>query len=159
MEPLAILHPSSSNAKCGLRAIVGEKYARLRHAPHPLPGANPQLAQAYSNRALTLRDLGEFQRAVEDLNESIRLDPEVANYYFNRALTYAELGQFDNVIRDYGTAIKLEPRHAFAYANRALAHTILGNESEAQEDVDQAVRLGIDRRELETHIAGLKNQR
>ena len=51
-------------------------------------GLDPQLALAYSNRGLTYVFLGDYQRAIQDLDEAIRLDPELALAYANRAINY-----------------------------------------------------------------------
>ena len=42
---------------------------------------DPKYSAAYNNRGNACNDLGEPQRAIEDLNEAIRLNPQ-----FNRGL-------------------------------------------------------------------------
>ena len=39
---------------------------------------------AYNNRGFTYLNLGEYQRAIEDLNEALRLDPQDALACNNR---------------------------------------------------------------------------
>ena len=68
------------------------------------------------------------------------------------------MGQFQRAIRDYDEAIRLDPQLALVYSNRAIAYTLLGKDKEAQQDVDQAVGLGLDRDRLEGAIEELKKQ-
>ncbi|MCH8959218.1 MAG: hypothetical protein IH835_07170, partial [Proteobacteria bacterium] len=37
--------------------------------------------------------LAQYQRAIEDLNEALRLDPELAPVCTNRAVAYTHLGE------------------------------------------------------------------
>ncbi len=63
---------------------------------------------AYNNRGNAYNDLGEHQRAIEDLNEAIRLDPKLAMAYNNRGISYGNLGEHQRAIEDYDEALRLE---------------------------------------------------
>ena len=53
---------------------------------------NPTCWMAYNNRGLGVYfGSGQFQRAIEDFNESIRLKPDYAQPYFNRGRVYLYL--------------------------------------------------------------------
>ncbi|MCH8199400.1 MAG: tetratricopeptide repeat protein [Chloroflexi bacterium] len=54
---------------------------------------DPQLADAYTNRANAHSKLGHHQWALQDYNEAIRLEPKNALAYANRALVYTDLGR------------------------------------------------------------------
>ncbi len=57
---------------------------------------------------------GQFDRAITDFEEAIRLDPKCADAFYNRANAYAEQHQYDRAIADYDAAIKLNPKDVTA---------------------------------------------
>ena len=59
-----------------------------------------------SNRGIAYADLGQYQRAIEDYNEAIRLKPDYAMAYSNRGIAYSKLGQYQRAIEDYNKAIR-----------------------------------------------------
>ena len=66
--------------------------------------------------------MGEFDKAIADCTEAIRLDPEYANAYSNRGIAYAKNREFDKAIADCTKAIYLDPKYAEAYYNRAIVY-------------------------------------
>ena len=103
--------------------------------------------------------MGQLERAIQDYDETVRLDPQCADAYVNRGGAYVILGQPEKAIQDLDEAIGLDPKIANAYALRAFTYTSLGKDIEAQRDVDRAVELGLDRGTLDDLIEELKNQR
>ena len=104
-------------------------------------------------------NLGEYQRAIKDFDEALRLDPQLAEAFYNLGFVYLNLGQYQRAIQNYGEAIRLDPQDGEAYTNRAAAYTLLGMDAEAKVDIERAVELGIDRAFLEKAIEELKGQR
>jgi len=64
----------------------------------------------------------------------------------------------DLAIPDLDEAIKLDPGFAVAFANRAFAHTLLKDESKAGQDLNTAVKMGVDRKLLEDKMAEYKER-
>lgn len=94
---------------------------------------------AYNNRALTYHNLGQYQRAVEDYDQAIRLNPQDATAYSNRGAAYRGLGQHERAIEDLDEAIRLNPQLAVAYDNRGNAYLGLGQPGRAIQDHDEAI--------------------
>ena len=69
---------------------------------------------------------GQWQNAIKEFDESIRLNPEAADAHNNRDAVYAELDQFQKASGDYDEAIRIEPDLSDAYYNRAIAYGDLG---------------------------------
>lgn len=74
--------------------------------------SGPDLAWAYNNRGAAYDDLENFDRALSDLNEALRLDPGDADTLFNRANTLCSMGQHENTVDGYRDATRQNPRVA-----------------------------------------------
>jgi tetratricopeptide (TPR) repeat protein len=97
--------------------------------------------RAYNNRGLVYSTLGEYQRAIQDHNEAIRLDPQLAEAYYPRGVAYGALGEYQRAIEDLDEAIRLDPQDAKAYNNRGRAYDDLGEHERAIQDHNEAIRL------------------
>jgi tetratricopeptide (TPR) repeat protein len=87
------------------------------------------------------RNQGNYDQAIVDYNEAVRLDPKYAAAYNSRGLTYYKKGDYDRAIADYNQALALDPNFADAYCNRGAAYLAKGNYDRAIADCDQAIRL------------------
>jgi tetratricopeptide (TPR) repeat protein len=52
---------------------------------------NPNYAEAYYNRGVARRALGDKQGAVAEYNQALRINPNYAEAYYNRGETSSEL--------------------------------------------------------------------
>ena len=64
---------------------------------------------------------GDFDKAIDDNTEAIRLDPKDAEAYYNRSVDYWRKGDYDKAIADCTEAIRLNPKLAEAYFGRGCA--------------------------------------
>ena len=53
------------------------------------------------------RNLGQYERAIIDYSEAIRLNPQDSIAYYNRGLAYHHLEQDEQAIKDFDEAIRL----------------------------------------------------
>jgi len=83
----------------------------------------------------------QYDRAIEDYDQAIRLNPNDVKSFFNRGFTYSNKGQFDHAIEDYDQAIRLNPNYAEAYDARGNAYANKSQYDRAIEDYGQAIRL------------------
>jgi tetratricopeptide (TPR) repeat protein len=100
-----------------------------------------KLATAFDNRGVAYKLKGEYDRALQDYEQAIRLNPVNANAFNNRGIVYRIKGEYDLAIGDYDEAIFL--KHGdfpVAYYNRALAYTDKGNYELALRDFDVVMR-------------------
>jgi len=51
----------------------------------------------------------EYDGAVADFSEAIKLDPRTANGYVSRGLAYRAKGDYDRAIADQSEALRLNP--------------------------------------------------
>src|SRR5499433_3120625 len=79
------------------------------------------LVIAYNNRGNAYSAKGEYDRAVQDYDQSIKLNPN-AQAFNNRGVAYQKKGEYDRAIEDFDESIKLDPNYANAFANRAQTY-------------------------------------
>ncbi|MCH9051327.1 MAG: tetratricopeptide repeat protein [Proteobacteria bacterium] len=99
------------------------------------------LAVAFTNRGLAYKSKGQWDRAIADFSEAIRLKPDFVTAFNNRGNAYYGKGQFDRAIKDYDKAIHLNPDLAEAFSNRGNVYRKKGQFDRAIEDYDKAIHL------------------
>jgi len=99
------------------------------------------LAFAFYRRGNGYYEKRDYDRAILDYDEAIRLNPSHANAHSNRGVAYARKGDYDHAILDYDEAIRLNPNHADAFSNRGVAYARKGDYDRAIQNYDEAIRL------------------
>lgn len=117
-------------------------------APEPAPASAPAqasvLAKNLLNNAYALCSSGKCtdpRKAIEYLDEAIKLKPDSAEAFNNRGNAYNDLGEYQRAIENYNEAIRLKPQHASAFYNRGFTYDDLGQHQRAIEDYNEAIRL------------------
>ncbi|MDF5737313.1 MULTISPECIES: serine/threonine-protein kinase [unclassified Nostoc] len=113
---------------------VGAWFLQL---PKPVSDAQQKLYQEGVNKY----DAGNYEGAVEDFNQVIKLDPQNALAYNKRGDAYYRLGDYEQAQADSSQAILLNPQDANAYFDRGFAFSELGKYKEAIADYTQAIKL------------------
>ena len=99
------------------------------------------LAVAYYRRGRAYHNKSQYDRAIEDYNQTIKLNPKSARAFSNRGLAYARKSQHDRAIKDFDQAIRLSPKEASAFSNRGDVYGKKGQLDLAIEDYSQAIKL------------------
>jgi lipoprotein NlpI len=99
------------------------------------------LVKDFSNRGTAYGRKGQYDRAIEDFDQAIRLNPNYAEAFNYRGANYARKFQLDRAIEDFDKAIRLNPNFAEAFSNRGNAYRRKGQLDRAIEDLDHAIRL------------------
>jgi lipoprotein NlpI len=103
--------------------------------------SGPGLAWAYSNRALAYLLAGDYDRAIADADEAIRLDPNDAAAFNNRGAGYLKKEVYDRAIADFNEAIRIDPSYALAFKNRGSFYQRRVDLDRAIADYSKAVQL------------------
>jgi tetratricopeptide (TPR) repeat protein len=104
--------------------------------------ANPRLlATAFNNRGFAYKLKGDYDRALQDYDQAIRLSPKNANAHNNRGMIYKIRGEYDRAIEEYSQAIWLSNNdYPAAFFNRAKAYFAKGQYDRALADFDVVLR-------------------
>jgi Tfp pilus assembly protein PilF len=101
----------------------------------------PKDAKAFIDRGNEWSHKGEWDEAIRDYDEAIRIDPKNAVAYFHRGTAWHQLEHTDKAIRDYDEAIRLNPKIASAFRNRAMIWSQKRESEKAIDDCTEAIRL------------------
>ena len=89
--------------------------SRIIDDPGETAGAR---VEAYANRGRVHFNSKDFDRAIADYGEAIKLDPN-APAYVRRGMPWTEKGEFDSAIADLTQAVTIDPNYAAAWAGMA----------------------------------------
>jgi tetratricopeptide (TPR) repeat protein len=95
---------------------------------------------AYSARGWIRYRKKEYDRAIADTSEAIRLDPQPLDYDY-RGLAWFAKQEYDKAIADHSEAIRLDPTQFLPYHDRGKAWRAKKAFAEALADFSQAIRL------------------
>src|SRR2546425_354366 len=98
------------------------------------------LAEVFNNRGVAHRLNGDYDRAIQDYSQAIKLNGKFAVAFNNRGVAYDNKGDYDRAIQDYDQAIKLRPSPE-SYLNRGNAHLGKGHYDHAIDDYNQSIKL------------------
>src|SRR5262245_18018351 len=94
-----------------------------------------------TNRGNHYSNKKDFDRAIADYSEAIRLVPSFANAYNDRGNAYNQRHEYDRAIADLDKAIRLNPKSAIFYLNRGISWAAKTDLDRALRDYDEAIRL------------------
>jgi tetratricopeptide (TPR) repeat protein len=98
-------------------------------------------ADAFVSRGDTYAAKGQYDRAIQDYDEAIRLVPDDAAAFDNRGIAYRAKGDDDRAFEDFDQALQLKPDLTAAYNNRGVVHRTKRQFDQAILDHDVAIIL------------------
>ena len=101
-------------------------------------------ALAYNNRGIAYFDKGDWQKAIDDYTDAIRLNSQYGQAFNNRAWTRFKARRGGRALADANKAVRLLPRKAYAWDTRAHVYEALGNRNAAINDFRKALDLDPD---------------
>lgn len=114
----------------GLAALISNGVPKTRSAAEWLASGNDAL------------DAADYQTALDDYTQALKIDPDLAEALNNRAYIEQKLGRFDACAADYTHLIDVRPDdNVDAYAGRAACYVELGRWSDALKDFNHLVEV------------------
>ncbi|MCZ2148877.1 MAG: tetratricopeptide repeat protein [Bryobacterales bacterium] len=139
MQQALRLYPASEEARLTLRQ-ANENIAALKapskpaEKPVPIPApavsravppvpapVDPRAAEAHWRAGRDFIYAHQYVKAIEELNEAVRLNPGYAEAFNARGFARLLMKEYTSAIADFDSALKLSPRYANAMRNRDVA--------------------------------------
>jgi hypothetical protein len=102
---------------------------------------NPNLAEAWSNKGVALKELKRFDEAIAQYDKALSLKPDYHEAWTNKGVTLHELKRFDEAIAQYDKALSLKPDYHEAWTNKGVTLHELKRFDEAIAQYDKALSL------------------
>jgi len=94
----------------------------------------------FSNRANAHAALGQFDKALPDYTEALRLNPGTAHVHRARSVAYYDMGDYDRAIADLDIAVKADPE-GVNFDLRGRAYHAKGEFRAALADYEKGVQM------------------
>lgn len=104
-------------------------------------GVNPTDAAGYNRRGNAWADKRDYDRAIADYSEALRINPQYAVAYYNRGLAWRNKRDYDRAIADYSEAVRINPKNADAYNNRGIVWSDKRDYDRAIADYNETLRI------------------
>ena len=144
LEELVKQYPNEPDAYL----LLGIALLRLR---------DPQAAELNIRRAIALRPdhveartllgwiqleiRGDFDAAIKEYSEVVRMRPELAEAYNNLGVAQKRKGELNNAAASFNRALALKPDHSGALSNRGWVFAEENKWTEARRDFEQALKI------------------
>ncbi|MEM6754551.1 MAG: trypsin-like peptidase domain-containing protein [Cyanobacteria bacterium P01_C01_bin.38] len=91
----------------------------------PLQVAQAPTAENFFLKGVDKAEKKDYQGAINDFNQAIKINPQYAEAYYNRGNARTQLQDYQEAINDFNQAIKINPEYADAYLSKRDAHNNL----------------------------------
>ena len=112
----------------------------------------PQDADAHAARGNAELAARQFDVAIEDYNQALRLDSRNITALTNRALAWADKNQLERALADVDQALRIDPQSAAALFLRGTILAEAGQFNKAAADLSECLRISPD------HAAAYRNR-
>jgi lipoprotein NlpI len=115
--------------------------ADFDQALHLVNGDDAEAALIMVERGRAYKQEGNFEKAIDDLSNAIRLQPNLGEAFRVRGNTLSQMGQHARAVRDLDSAVQVSPENYQAFYNRGVEHFYLGRFEAAAADLAHAVNI------------------
>jgi tetratricopeptide (TPR) repeat protein len=119
----------------------------------------PGDAPLYYNRGVARYDLHEWEGALADFDEALKLNPRYVLAWIKRGNLRSQQGAYTEAIADFDQALRLDARAVLAWNNRGLAWQNQGDLDAALRDYARALELDPRLPVALNNRAGIKHER
>jgi len=107
----------------------------------PAYGQQPQTAQEFFDRGNKAYEKRDYDAAIADYTEAIKLKPGAWGAFGNRGRSYLERKNNQAALADFNEAIRIKPDYADAFYNRSLVYLNQKEFEKTLADCKQAILL------------------
>jgi tetratricopeptide (TPR) repeat protein len=118
----------------------------------------PDLAAVYQGRAYTFAKNQQFQEAIQDYTEALKIKANDARIYEQRAAVEMKMYDYDKALADYSEIIKLKPNEARYYNYRAYIYETKGDIKNSMADTEKVLKMDSNDAEAKARKARLEQR-
>jgi len=111
----------------------------LRTVQHLLP-----LDTRYIERGLSCYQKGDYNEAIKQFQEALKLNPGKAEIHYNLGLTYQAKGLLNEAVEEYRKALEINPEDAETHNNLGVVYYNQGSYRKAIEEFKLALSINPD---------------
>jgi tetratricopeptide (TPR) repeat protein len=116
----------------------------------------PNLAAVYQQRGYAAATNQQFQDAISDYGEAIKINPEDPRIYEQRAAVEMKLNNMDKALADYSEAIKLKPNEVRYYLYRSYIYETKGDIKNSMADTEKVLKIDPNNQEAKSRKTRLE---
>jgi tetratricopeptide (TPR) repeat protein len=116
----------------------------------------PNLAAVYQQRGYAAATNQQFQDAISDYGEAIKINPEDPRIYEQRAAVEMKLNDMDKALADYSEAIKLKPNEVRYYLYRSYIYETKGDIKNSMTDTEKVLKIDPNNQEAKSRKTRLE---
>lgn len=130
---------------------VEQAWQRLERLDKEI-AVSPAPAALYVQRGNYNLEMLEFDDALADFDQALRLDPRQDEAHYGRGMALGRMGMVQDGITALTTYISLHPDSSLAYTKRGVRHIWAGDDKAAERDLRKALELDPDNAEANDDI-------
>jgi len=140
-------HPTKSKrvnaVRKGFNKAGGDSaLSNINNTPTEYTRKNSNMSvEEYFNRGIERLNSENYNGAISDFNNVIRITPDFVSAYNDRGISKGNLKDYYGAIADYTKAIELDPNYDKAYNNRGFSKNNLKDYYGAISDLNKAIEL------------------
>src|SRR6266496_2489499 len=100
-----------------------------------------ELAAVYQRRAYAFAKNQQFQEAIQDYTEAIKIEAKDPRIYEQRAAVEMKMYDYDKALADYSELIKLKPNEVRYYLYRSYIYELKEDVKNSMADSEKALKL------------------
>ena len=101
----------------------------------------PKDADFYRNRGVAYSEKHQYDQAISDFTDALKINPKDSYAYYYRGIAYGERNQVDQAIDDFTKALEIEPNAVSARYYRGIAYREKGQFDWAIEDFTKILQI------------------
>jgi tetratricopeptide (TPR) repeat protein len=117
-----------------------------------------ELATVYQGRGYAFTKNQQFQEAIQDYTEALKITPNEVRIYEQRAAVEMKMYDYDKALADYAEAIKLKPNEVRYYNYRAYIYEIKEDIQNSMAETEKILKIDPNNQEAKARKGRLEQK-
>ena len=136
-----------------------EKYEEAIASYDKALSIKPDNDQAWNNRGIALGQLGRNEETIASYDKAIEINPDLLHAWDGRRIALMQLGRNEEAIASYDKALEFNPDYGGTFYNKACCYGLQNQLDLALENLEKAIKLDSQYREMAKNDTDFDNIR